>query len=168
MAADAAILARTGMKAWENEGQMPEKDATHKAGLAGAISRIAASLGERREGAGETPDWIKQVAVLTGVLAAISGYLTVRSTMLTSDAIYASGRAILAQTQSSDAWAEYQADSVKAHVVETALLAQPNTQNLDALVKQGKDLRARQPALRKSATEKAAQRDQYLSDGQNC
>jgi len=148
---------------------MAEKDARksgHKSGLGGAVSRIAASLEERQADTGETPPWIKQVAVLTGVLAAVSGYLTVRSTMLTNDAIYMSDRAILAQTQSSDAWAEYQADSIKAHVVETALLAGANAQNQDALAKQGKALRDRQPALRKSATDKAAERDTYLKDGQ--
>ena len=144
---------------------MSDASAARKSGLGGAISRIAATLRERREEAGEAPPWIKQVAVLTGVLAAISGYLTVRSTMLTSDAIYMSGEAILAQTQSSDAWAEYQADSVKARIVETAILAQPNAQNLGALVKEGKELRARQPALRKTAIGKEAQRDEFLSGG---
>ena len=137
----------------------------HNSGLGGAVSRIAAGLREAREDTGEAPSWIKQVAVLTGVLAAISGYLTVRSTMLTNDAIYMSNQAILAQTQSSDAWAEYQADSIKARVVETALLVGANAQDRDALMSEGKALRDRQPALRKSATDKAAERDNYLKDG---
>src|ERR1700691_3502137 len=65
---------------------------------------------------------IGQVAVLTGVLAALTGFLTVRATTLTNQAIYESNQAILSQTQASDAWAEYQADSVKAHIVEMQLL----------------------------------------------
>ena len=103
---------------------MSDGGRVHKSGLGGAVGKIAASLRELQAATGEDPSWIKQVAVLTGVLAAISGYLVVRSTMLTNDAIYMSNQAILAQTQSSDAWAEYQADSIKARVVETALLAQ--------------------------------------------
>jgi len=130
-----------------------------------AVGRIMAGIEERQSAEGEAPSWTKQVAMLTGVLAAISGYLTVRSATLTNDAIYMSDRAILAQTQSSDAWAEYQADSIKARVVETAILTAPNSPNLDALNKDAKELRDRQPALRKTATEKAAERDEHLKDG---
>jgi hypothetical protein len=76
-----------------------------------------------------------------------------------------SDRAILAQTQSSDAWAEYQADSIKARVVETAILTAPTSPNLDALTKEAKELRDRQPALHRTATQKAAERDEHLKDG---
>src|ERR1700727_1579979 len=69
------------------------------------------------EHADEYP-WLKHVAVLTGVLAALAGFLTVRSTVLTNDGIYESNQAVLAQTEASDAWGEYQADSIKARVVE--------------------------------------------------
>jgi isochorismate hydrolase len=130
-----------------------------------AINRMVAVITERSASEGDAPGWLKQVAMLTGVLAAISGYLTVRSATLTNDAIYMSDRAILAQTQSSDAWAEYQADSIKARVVETAILTAPNSPNLDALTKEAKELRDRQPGLRKTATEKAAERDAHLKDG---
>jgi len=129
------------------------------------VSRMVADIAERDADDASAPSWLKQVAMLTGVLAAISGYLTVRSATLTNDAIYMSNQAILAQTQSSDAWAEYQADSIKARVVETAILTAPNSPNLDALTKEGKELRDRQPALRNTATGKAAARDEYLKDG---
>ena len=144
---------------------MPNRMTKPNSSLQAAVSRIVAGISERKGTEGDAPAWIKQVAMLTGVLAAISGYLAVRSTVLTNDAIYMSDQAILAQTQSSDAWAEYQADSIKAHVVETAIQANPNAQNLDLLTKEGKALRDRQPALRKSATDKAAARDGYLRDG---
>ena len=145
--------------------RMSEKFPTRSSSLQAAVSWIVATISERNTDQGEAPTWLKQVAMLTGVLAAISGYLTVRSATLTNDAIYMSDRAILAQTQSSDAWAEYQADSIKAHVVETTLLASPNPQNLDVLTKEGKALRDRQPALKKTATEKATERDGFLKDG---
>lgn len=144
---------------------MSERVSPSDSGLKGAINRMVASIIERGSDEGDAPSWLKQVAMLTGVLAAISGYLTVRSATLTNDAIYMSNQAILAQTQSSDAWAEYQADSIKARVVETAILTVPNSPNLDALTKEAKELRDRQPGLRKTATGKAAARDEYLKDG---
>jgi hypothetical protein len=143
---------------------MSQSASTRGSGLQAAIGRMVAGITERNT-EGDAPRWLKQVAMLTGVLAAISGYLTVRSATLTNDAIYMSNRAILAQTQSSDAWAEYQADSIKARVVETAILAAPNSPNLDALTKEAKELRARQPALRKTASGKVAERDDHLKDG---
>ncbi|HET7083215.1 MAG TPA: DUF4337 family protein [Rhizomicrobium sp.] len=122
------------------------------------VDRISARMDA--QGA-EVPGWVKRVAILTGLLAAISGFLAVRSTILTNDAVYASGQAILAQTQSSDDWAEYQADSVKARIVETALLT--STTNHDALAKQAADLRQRQPPLKAAAISKAADRDRFLA-----
>jgi hypothetical protein len=129
-----------------------------------AVERINAKIAERKAAEGENPPWIKHVAMLTGVLAAMAGFLTVRSTVLTNDAIYMSDRAILAQTQSSDAWAEYQADSIKAHVAETALLSLPSSGGRDALAKQDEELRQRQPALQKTAMSKSAERDGYLKN----
>jgi hypothetical protein len=43
----------------------------------------------RNEDISKAP-WVKQVAMLTGVLAAMSGFLDVRSTTITNDAIYQS------------------------------------------------------------------------------
>jgi hypothetical protein len=137
---------------------------TSKFYLRAAVERFNARIAERKTAEGENPPWIKHVAMLTGVLAAMAGFLTVRSTVLTNDAIYMSNRAILAQTQSSDAWAEYQADSIKAHVAETALLSMPASVGRDALSKQDEDLRARQPGLQKAAMSKSAERDGYLKN----
>jgi hypothetical protein len=82
--------------------------------------------------------------------------------MLTNEAIYMSNQAILAQTQSSDAWNEYQADSIKARVVETALLAAPDGPNRAALQREARELRGRQPVLRKNALNKDQDRDRNL------
>ena len=121
-------------------------------------------ISARMDAQGDVPGWVKRVALLTGLLAAISGFVTVRSTILTNDAVYASGQAILAQTQSSDNWAEYQADSVKARIVETSLLATGVTgANRATLVKEAAELRRRQPPLRAEAIAKAADRDRYLA-----
>ena len=58
----------------------------------------------------------------------------------------AATRGVLFQAQASDKWAEYQADSIKARIVETALLtAPPGTKSTVSLQAAAADLRARQP-----------------------
>ena len=85
------------------------------------VTKVLARIGASQDEKADNPPWIKRVAMLTGVLAAVSGFLAVRATTLTNNAIYESNQAILSQTEASDAWNEYQADSVKSRVVETAL-----------------------------------------------
>jgi hypothetical protein len=113
------------------------------------------------------PDWIKYVAMLTGLLAAVAGFLAVRSTSLTNDAIYESDQAILAQTEASDAWSEYQADSIKARIVETEMLPSSplSADDRAALAKSDDDFRARQPVSRQTATDKIKERDDHMAKG---
>jgi len=140
---------------------------TEKKSLKSVVAKLKARL-DASQKSGAEPSWIKQVAMLTGVLAALSGFLTVRSTMLTNDAIYESNQAILAQTQSSDAWSEYQADSIKAHIADTMMTASDSlaSDNRAALKSESTEFRGRQPALKQTANQKAAERDRHLQDGQ--
>ena len=121
--------------------------------------------------AGESPapPWVKYVAMLTGVLAAVAGFLTVRSANLSNEAIYQSNQAVLSQSQASDKWAEYQANSVKARVVETqltALAAGAPPAARDALTAESKELRDRQPPLKTDALALEAKREAQLAGGQ--
>lgn len=113
------------------------------------------------------PSWIKYVAMLTGVLAALAGFLTVRSTILTNEAIYESNQAILSQTQASDAWSEYQADSIKARIIEMQLLPSStlNAQDKAVLAKEDEEIRQRQPKSRQLANDKTKERETRLSAG---
>ena len=113
------------------------------------------------------PSWISQVAVLTGVLAALTGFLTVRSTTLTNEAIYESNQAILSQTQASDEWSEYQANSIKAHIVEMQLLPSNELSPADkeSLTKMAADFRARQPESKESANNFIKDREAHLANG---
>jgi len=117
----------------------------------------------------KTPDvpWLKYVAMLTGILAAISGFLAVRSTNLSNDAIYESNQAVLAQAQASDAWSEYQADSIKARILETQLVPSSplNAADRKALAADDKEFRARQPQSKHWAETKTAERDAHLNNG---
>jgi hypothetical protein len=70
------------------------------------VKALAEKLTKREAETGSAPGWVGYVALLTGILAGIAGFLTVRATVLTNNAIYESNQAILAQAQTSDAWNE--------------------------------------------------------------
>lgn len=111
-----------------------------------------------------SPAWLKYVAILTAALAGLAGFLVVRSATLTNQAIFESNQAILAQAQASDAWAEYQADSIKARIVETQLVPSSplSAEDRAALAKTDEDLRARQPQSKQTANDETAERDKHM------
>lgn len=112
------------------------------------------------------PRWLRYVPLVTGILAALAGFLTVRGANLANDAIYRSNQGVLFQSQASDSWAEYQAASVKARIVETALVTGGTDPAVrDRLTAQAKELRDRQPALKTKAMDLERQRDAQLSRG---
>jgi hypothetical protein len=104
------------------------------------------------------PSWLKQVAMLTGALAALAGYMTVRGTYLANDAIYHSSQGILAQAKASDSWAEYQADSVKAHIAQTAMKTAT-----DQLSQDYDSYRNQQPEVKQKAEDFEKQRDDEMA-----
>ena len=111
--------------------------------------------------------WLKYAALVTGVFSALAGFLTFRSVHLANDAVYYSNRAVLYRAEASDTWAEYQADSVKARVVETALaagVADPAAR--EQLAGQAQDFRARQPPLKDQAEGLERQRDAEVARSQ--
>lgn len=138
-----------------------------KAQITSLLDNISGSQSSAPATASESPDspkWVSHVAMLTGALAALAGFLTVRSTVLTNQAIYESNQAILSQTQSSDGWAEYQADSIKAHMAEVQLIASPaldsdHKKQLEAI---SVDMRTREPKIKQQAMDKATERDNHL------
>jgi hypothetical protein len=112
------------------------------------------------------PPWLRQVALLTGVLAALGGFLTVRSTSLSNDAIYNSTQAVLLQAQASDKWAEYQADSIKAHVAQTQLdVVPPSQTGRERLQSDFDQYNARKSPLMADAQKLEDGRDQQLKNG---
>jgi hypothetical protein len=107
--------------------------------------------------------WLRYTALLTGVLSIAGGFLAVRSSDLASLAIFHSNQAVLYQAQASDAWAEYQANSIKARIVETAALGPADPAAKTALATQSKDFRDRQPPLKAKAEELEQKRDAELA-----
>jgi len=139
-------------------------DETAKPSRIKALTEKLTKHGKSDEAA---PKWVGYVALLTGILAGLAGFLTVRATTLTNNAIYESNQAILAQAQSSDSWNEYQADSVKARIIETQITANPalDAQSRAALEAQAKDFRDRQPKIQADAQNLAKARDDHLAAG---
>lgn len=132
------------------------------------LKAAVAKLTEHSSNAEPAPSWVAYVAMLTGILAGVAGFLTVRATTLTNNAIFEANQAILAQAQASDTWAEYQADSIKARVVETQLAIAGNAldpQAKAALEAQDKDFRDRQPKTQQAAQAHEAMRDTHLASG---
>ncbi len=113
------------------------------------------------------PLWMKRVPMITGVLAGLAGFLTVKGANLSNQAIYRSNQAVLHQATASDKWAEYQADSIKRHIDQTALkvgVADPAAKA--DLEKEQTDLKARQPGIRDLAVAEEAVREQELKEGE--
>jgi len=113
------------------------------------------------------PSWLKHVALLTGVLAALSGFLTYRTNVLSNAVLSENNQAVLAQTQASDKWTEFQADSIKARMVETELEGSTSFSPADRaeLTQYAEEARQRQPVLSQEATDLEGQREVHLKIG---
>jgi len=131
------------------------------------IKALTEKLTKHEKSGEAAPHWVGYVALLTGILAGLAGFLTVRATVLTNNAIYESNQAILAQAQSSDAWNEYQADSIKARIIETQIAGNPalDAQSRATLERQAQDFRNRQPKIQTDAQNFAKERDDHLGVG---
>jgi len=133
------------------------------------IKAAVAKIKERQNDTSAAPPWVDYVAMLTGILAGAAGFLTVRSTTLTNNAIFEANQAILEQAQSSDAWAEYQAESIKARIIETQLAANSglDPQAKASLEAADKDFRDAQPKIAKEAQSHESERNNHLESGKD-
>jgi VIT1/CCC1 family predicted Fe2+/Mn2+ transporter len=128
--------------------------------LYGKLKNILAS---DREVTVQEPVWYPGVAIITGLLAAVAGVVAVRTAYLSNEAVYYSNIANLSQARCSDAWAEYQADSIKARIVETALLtSNPSTVNKASLQSKADEYRANQKPLKDKAINFEKDRDEKI------
>jgi hypothetical protein len=113
------------------------------------------------------PPWLKRVPLITGGLAALAGFLTVRGADLSNDANYRSTQAVMFQAQASDKWAEYQADSIKRHGDENAGMGtQLSPADRAKLEAEERDFADRQPQLKADALALEAKRDHQNANGQ--
>ncbi|MCA1645623.1 MAG: DUF4337 domain-containing protein [Chloroflexi bacterium] len=126
---------------------------------------------ERQEAEQRAAWWIKWVAATTAVISALAAFGSVRSQGFANEALFHSNQAVLYQAQASDAWNEFQANSLKRHVNENsaaelrtlgagtgaAVAAEQRATALDQAV--AAKYRPSQDALEPRARELEAQRD---------
>jgi len=85
--------------------------------------KLQDDIQERREALEEGPEkkerrrppWIDALAVSTALFAVFAAIAALQSGNYANEALYAANQAVLRQTQTVDAWSEYQADSIKKY-----------------------------------------------------
>ena len=113
-----------------------------------------------------SPQWMKRVPVVTGALAALAGFLTVRGQTLSNTAIYSNTIAAIKREESTDKWNEYQADSIKKTVTENMLATPGMTpEKIAELKTNAKKFADREPALADQAHSLKDLHDAALGDG---
>ncbi|GAA0548278.1 hypothetical protein FHS83_000972 [Rhizomicrobium palustre] len=112
---------------------------------------------------GHAPDrFVSRLAVLVAafaVFAAVAGNL---EAIETAKALGSTGEATLAQDEATDAWSEYQADSVKKHLYTVA--AALNPAKASDYVKQAKDETAKQDAIKTRAKKFEEERSKLVAE----
>lgn len=116
--------------------------------------------------------WVRWVAATTAVLSALAAFGAVKSQAFANEALFHSNQAVLYQAQASDAWTEYQSNSLKRHVNENAAAelraltaggsAAPAAEQRAAALEQAvrEKYRPNQDALEPKARQLEAQREQ--------
>jgi hypothetical protein len=106
--------------------------------------------------------FIAQVSITVAFLAVLSAVTGSLETVEGGKAITASSEAVLFQDQATDAWNEYQADSLKKHIYGIAADAGgPGAARYRAKAKEQADV---QPGIRKRAEENETRRNEKLAE----
>jgi hypothetical protein len=130
-------------------------------------SKNASNPVEKTAAEPATPVWMKRVPMVTGALAAMAGFLTVRGAELSHQAIYHDATAGLYQNKASDTWGQYQAESIKKDNVDTALMvSQLDPAQRAKLEARKKDFGDREPALMAKAQAYEAEVESEKSGGE--
>jgi hypothetical protein len=105
--------------------------------------------------------FISRVSITVAVLAVLAAATGSLETVEAGGAITSSSEAVLAQNQATDAWNEYQADSLKRHVYGIAAAAGgPHAAEYQATAK---EQAGKQSEIRKRAQENEAERDRLMA-----
>ncbi len=102
---------------------------------------------------------LRFVPLSAAVLAILAGLCGLYSARLGEKALALRSEAVLSQTLASDAWNEYQADSLKAHLYDIGSQSTANSALLRRFAIEAKKYRNRQPSLREKALEEEKMRD---------
>jgi hypothetical protein len=118
---------------------------------------------EHAQHAAHTGDpFISRIAISVAGLAVLAAFSGSLETVEGGRALNSTSEAVLAQDRATDAWSEYQADSVKKHVYGIA--ADSGGPNVDRYRKAEKENVDKQARIRKDATASEADRDRLLAE----
>jgi hypothetical protein len=106
--------------------------------------------------------FINQVSITIAVLAVLTAAVGSLETIEAGGAITASSEAVLSQDKATDAWDEYQADSLKKHIYGIA--ADAGGPKAAKYADTAKEQVAKQAEVKKTATENEAERDKLLGE----
>ncbi|HJW40619.1 MAG TPA: DUF4337 family protein [Rhizomicrobium sp.] len=112
----------------------------------------------------ERDPFISRVAITVAVLAVCAAAAGSLETMEGEASLAATSEAVLMQDRATDAWNEFQADSIKKNVYTVAgMSAVPGSANGDAFRKDAREYGETQNKLRKSAEDHEKERDALLA-----
>jgi fatty acid desaturase len=121
---------------------------------------------EQEEKEGKERHWLNLVAISTAIFAVLAAVAALRSGQLANDALLISNEALLHETQAVDLWAEFQADSVKAVVLQQQVALLPvvggKQAAIDAAASEAQRRKDQQTELQKQAQEQEKMRQEAL------
>ena len=110
----------------------------------------------------EGDPFVSRVSITIAMLAVLAAVVTSFETVESGRAITTSSESVLAQDKATDAWNEYQADSLKRHILEIA--ADQGGANAARYDKQSAEQAARQKSVRQHALADEAERDRLVKE----
>jgi hypothetical protein len=130
------------------------------------LSDPTLSAHEHREhaeqAAHEHDPFISRVSITIAILAVLAATSGSLETIEAGGAIIAANHAVLEQNKASDAWAEYQADSLKRHLYGIA--ADNGGANAQRYRQTSDEQKATQATIKRNATEDQKARDTLLAE----
>jgi hypothetical protein len=110
----------------------------------------------------ERDPFISRVSITVALLAVLAAVVTSLETVESGRAITTSSESVLAQDKATDAWNEYQADSLKRHMLEIA--ADQGGSSAARYDKQSADQAVKQKAVKQQALRDEAERDRLVNE----
>jgi hypothetical protein len=110
----------------------------------------------------ERDPFISRVSITVALLAVLAAVVTSLETVESGRAITTSSESVLAQDKATDAWNEYQADSLKRHMLEIA--SDQGGSSAARYDKQSADQAVKQKSARQQALRDEAERDRLVTE----
>ena len=113
----------------------------------------------------EHDPFISRVSITIAVLAVLAAGVGSLETIEAGGAITAASEAVLSQDKATDAWNEYQADSLKKHLY--GLAADAGGAKAETYAETAKDQVGKQAEIKKAAQDDEAERDKLMASSRS-